>query len=87
MSDFADKLSGLVAREAAASRGDPERFGAMIERLSASLGFTVALACRGHGPAIDEMLAGAEAYAHAEAVEKAPFAQLMASTRQDPTNG
>lgn len=78
MSDFADKLAALTAAEGAACKGDPDRMGVMIERLAAALGFTIAIASRGDPKFIDEMMAGAEAYAHAEAVDKAPFAQLMA---------
>lgn len=75
MADFADKLAALVALSA--KEGDAEHMGMMIERLAAALGFTIALASRGNGEAIDRMIAGAEAYAHAEAVSKAPFARFM----------
>ena len=74
---FEKVLPSLCAAEAALANGDPERLGAMIEVLSRSLGFTVAIAAQGHGPTIDEMLGGANDYAHAEAVDKAPFARMM----------
>lgn len=82
MSDFADKLAALTSKEAADAKGDPERMGVMVERLAAALGFTVAMACNGNAAATDEMLAGAEGYAHAEAVAKAPFARFMSEMRR-----
>lgn len=82
MSDFANQLQALCAKEAAAAHGDHERLGAMVEVVARSLGFTVAIACRGSAAAIDEMMAGADAYAHSEAVEKAPFARFMALSRK-----
>lgn len=68
---FASRLTMLVSKEVAASRGDPERLAFVIERLSASLGFSVAIAARGDGPTIDTLMAGAEQYAHQEAVDAA----------------
>jgi phosphopantothenate synthetase len=81
MRTFADDLARLTSREVAAAKGDPERLANMIERLAAALGFTVAIAAGGKGEAIDTMLAGAEAYAHAEAVDRAAIASLLAMTR------
>lgn len=75
--NFGDRLAALCAQEMAAARGDRERAGAMIERLAASLGFSIAMAAGGEPGAIDELLAGAEGYAHAEAVDKAAFARMM----------
>lgn len=84
--DFADKLAALTSAEATAASRDPEnyadRMGVMIERLAAALGFTVAIACHGDGPAMDEMLTGAEGYAHREAVEQAPLGRFMAEMRR-----
>ena len=77
MTSFADDLAKLVSKEAAAGKNDPDRMAAMVERLAAALGFTVALACRGDPRAVDEMLAGADAHAHAEAVEKSTLFRLM----------
>lgn len=82
MSNFEAALTGLCSKEAADAHGDPERMGVMIERLAASLGFTVAMAARGNGKAIDEMLEGATGYAHREAVEKAPFARFMSEMKR-----
>ena len=82
MGDFADKLAALTSIEASEAHGDAERMGVMVERLAAALGFTVAMACRGNGPAMDEMLAGAEGYAHSEAVEKAPLARFMSEMKR-----
>ena len=79
---FDDKLTSLTASEAAKAKGDPERMGAMVERLSAALGFTIAIAANGDGPTIDKMMSGAEAYAHQEAVDKAPLIRLMFEFRR-----
>jgi len=77
MSAFGDQLAALTAKESAAAMGDNERLGEMVERLASALGFTIAIACRGDGAVIDEMMAGAEAHAHAEAVERAPLIRLL----------
>lgn len=76
MSDFATQLSALCAKEAAAAKNDPDRMADMIERLATALGFTVAMAVKGDPAGIDQLMAGAEAHAHREAVEKAPLAAL-----------
>lgn len=81
--EFHAKLSVLCAAEASAAHGNAERFGVMVESVARALGFTVAMACRGHGPAIDEMMAGAEGYAHAEATHRAPFARFMSEVKAD----
>jgi len=78
---FIERVQAMAAKEAAAAHGDADRLGAMVEGLARALGFTVAIACRGNAEAIDEMMTGAEAYAHAEAVEKAPFAAFMAMAK------
>lgn len=75
---FTNQLTSMISKEATAAHGDHERMGALVETLARSLGFTVALACRGDAAAIDEMMTGAEGYAHGEAVAKAPFAAFMA---------
>ncbi len=76
---FGDKLSALCSLEMARARRGEADFGAMIERLAATLGFTIAMAARGDGEAIDQLLAGAEGYAHSEAVARAPFARMIAA--------
>ena len=76
-SSFADRLSALVSGEMVAAKRDPDRMAEVVERLSAALGFSVALMARGDAKAIDELMTGAEAYAHSEAVEKAPLATLF----------
>lgn len=80
--DFTDCLAALCSREAAEARGDTDRAAAMIDRLAASLGFAIAVAAGGDARLIDEMLTGAEGYAHQEAVAKAPFARMMAELRR-----
>jgi hypothetical protein len=81
MSDFTDKLAVLTSAEMVDARNDSDRMGVMIERLAAALGFTIAIAARGDPSGIDEMMAGAEAYAHQEAVDKARVARFMADPR------
>lgn len=77
--EFSNKLAGLLSAEAARARREPARYAAMIERLAAGLGFTIAMAAEGDGALIDKLIAGAEAHAHQEAVEKADFAKTMAT--------
>lgn len=79
---FADRLGSLVAREVNVAKNDPDHMAVVIERLAAALGFTAALAAKGDPKTIDTLLAGAEAYAHAEAVDKAPVAALMDLMKQ-----
>lgn len=59
---FGDLLSGLCATELSAAKADPERIGEMIERLTNSLAFTIAIAARGEPKGVSEMLEGAAAY-------------------------
>ena len=77
LSDFGRKLVLLCSAELNEARRDPERYADMTERLAAALGFTTAMAARGDPATIDRMLAGAEAYAHGEAVHKAPLARMF----------
>jgi hypothetical protein len=84
MTDFASAVQSLAAKEAVACRKDPTRFPDMIETLARALGFSVALAAEGDGTTIAPLLEGATAYAHGEAVDKAPLAalsKLMGSRR------
>lgn len=74
---FASKLAALVSMEVAAAHGDADRIGWVIERLAVALGFSVALAARGDPATIDALMTGAEAHAHAEAVQRGPFARIM----------
>lgn len=59
---FSDRLSGLCAIELALAKGDPERIGEMLERLTNSLAFTIAIASQGDPKHMDEMLKGVESY-------------------------
>ncbi len=84
MTDFHDRLSAMLAKEAAEAAKAPdraERMGDMIEGLARGLGFTVSIAANGDPEGIDTMIAAAERYALEEAAEKAPFAQFMAVAR------
>ncbi|MGH6977898.1 MAG: hypothetical protein ACRED4_01170 [Brevundimonas sp.] len=84
MSDFHNRLSAMLAKEAADAAkalDRDERMGDMIEGLARGLGFTVSIAANGDPEGIDTMIAAAERYALEEAAEKAPFAQFMAAMR------
>ncbi len=59
---FSDKLSALCAAELCVARQDPERAGAMIERLTHSLAFSIAIIGAGNPDAMSKLLQGAEAY-------------------------
>lgn len=82
MSEFADKLAALVAHEMSEATGDHDRMGVVIERIAASLGFGIALATGGDPRVIDTLIEGATAYAHAEAVQKAPLAAMISRRRE-----
>ena len=77
MTGFADKLSRLCASNLAETDRSPEAMGEMIERLASTLGFVIAMAARGNPEVINDMLIAAEAHAHNEAVDKAPFARAV----------
>lgn len=79
--DFTSRLQAMIAKEASAANGDYERFAVMIEAVARALGFTLALATRGNGAAIDAMMPGIEGYVHSEAVEKAKFARFISEAR------
>jgi hypothetical protein len=76
---FADKLHAIVAKEAyeAKKTKDVARMGSMIELLARALGVSIAIASGGEPKKIDELISGAEAYAHREAVEKAKLARFF----------
>lgn len=76
---FGDRLSGLCAMELAAAHGDAERIGEMIERLTNSLSFTIAIAARGNPKGMDEMLKGVESYLYESATSHQKIGGFMAS--------
>jgi len=84
---FEDQLAKLVAEEMGAARGDHDRMAAVIERLSAALGFSIAITSQGDPQMIDTLMHGAERYAHEEAVSKARIARLIKSIRPDQHQG
>jgi hypothetical protein len=85
MSEFSDKLFSLTSKEMADAKKnkDSERIGEMLEYLARALGFSIAVAANGNGKAIDEMIEGATAYAHSEAVEKSKFARIFEGLKHD----
>lgn len=79
MSIFADAVHAASTREVSQARNDPERMAAMIEVLARALGFSISICAAGDSKMIDTLMVGAEAYAHEEAVEKAPVAKMLRS--------
>lgn len=78
---FADRLSGLCAMELAAAHGNPERIGEMIERLTNSLSFTIAIAAKGNPQGMDEMLKGVESYLYEAATSHQKIGGFMGHIR------
>lgn len=87
MSDFASALERLCTEEAMAARGDSDRQAAMIERLAHALGVSIGWASQGDGAVLDTLASGAEAFAHATAVEIAPLAKMVARARPAERRG
>lgn len=74
-------LQRFMTKEVFRKRGDPDALVDAVEHLAKSLGFAVSLAANGDPKLIDTLMAGAEGYAHSEAVSIAAFAAL---TRKSP---
>lgn len=79
---FQDRLSGLCAIELAGAHGDADRIGEMIERLTNSLAFTVAIATGGDPKAMDEMLKGIESYLYESATSHQKIGGFMRTGRR-----
>lgn len=58
MSDFADRLSALVAMEMSQAHGDADRMAEVLERLTASVGFTIAIMAGGRPDAANKSCGG-----------------------------
>lgn len=65
---FEDALARLVSVETMMAKDNPARMSALLERLGAALGLTVAVASKGNGATIDTLIEGVTDYAHEEAV-------------------
>jgi len=76
---FENELATLIAREARASRSDPERMAVLIERLASVLGLAVAIASDGDPKLIDLLIADAEVYARRAAIARST---LIVSLRE-----
>lgn len=81
MSDFADKLSSLVATELAADRS-PEKAGVIMERLLTSLAMTIAISTRGDPKSTDTMLEGAVAYLYDGTAGYLRFGRFMSGASE-----
>lgn len=75
--DFDRSLNSLCAKEAAAGSGDADRLAGMVVALSSALGFAISHASGGKPEAIDEMVAGTEAFIHERAVSTARITRLV----------
>jgi hypothetical protein len=77
--EFQHKLSALVAKELC---GPAETIGALIERLTDSLGLAIAVSCRGDIAQADEMLSGVDGYLAECVANHAKLAAFMAECRR-----
>jgi hypothetical protein len=77
VSNFPNELADLVAKEVSAARRDTARMVEIIERLSAALGMTIAIASHGDPKMIETLIAGAEAYAMEEAVSRSKLLRIL----------
>ena len=75
MSDFESKLHAMVAKELT---GDAEQIGALIERLTNSLGLAVAVSSRGDAKAADTLLTGIDGYLVEAVAQHSKLARFMA---------
>lgn len=75
---FADKLSAVCSAELALAKKDPERMGAMIERLCNSLALTIAVACNGNHVGMDNMLEGANSHMAVMSADHARVVRALA---------
>ena len=74
---FMDRLSAICALELSDAHGDADRIGEMIERLTNSLAFTIAIAGNGDPKQVETLLRGAESYLYQAATSHAKIAQFM----------
>lgn len=81
MSPFENELLTLVARELPHAARNPDHLAHMLERMCSSVGLMIAVGARGVPAQIDELAAGAEAFIHGTAVEKAALGRALAAAR------
>lgn len=79
MADFETRLSAMVSKELT---GDAAQIGGLVEQLTRSLGFAIAIASRGDAAMADTLLEGASGYLAEEVARHEKLARLMASFRQ-----
>lgn len=82
MSDFGEKLGGLCAKEVSAGRDDNDRMAEVIERLTHSLAFTIAVHGEGDPATIDKLIEGAVSYLYECATDLAGLGSLAALARR-----
>jgi hypothetical protein len=82
--NFSEKLAALCSAELVKARREPDRAGAMIERLCGSLGLTLAVTTGGDAAKIDKLIQGCEGQIHAAAVQHGEFARFIASLPKAP---
>ena len=77
MSTFDADLARLCGQELRAARFDPERAGAMLQTLVASLALTIAVISKGDSGVMNKMLEGTSSYLFDEATQKAKIGKLL----------
>ena len=76
---FEHQLSALVSKELA---GDADAVGALIERLTNSLGLAIAVSCGGDISQSDHIMTGVEGYLAECVADHAKLAAFMAQCRK-----
>lgn len=77
---FGDRLSALCAAEAVLARRDPDRMAAMIERLTNSLAFTIAINAGGNSEAASQLVEGVIAHLFERATAHERIAGILSPT-------
>ena len=77
MADFEAELARLCSREMIAARRDPERLGAMVEHLSHSLSFTIAIGAGGDPQVAQKLMTGVESYLYDSVTGMAPSGRAV----------
>lgn len=84
MSDFADKLAGVCGREIQAARRDPERAADMVERLTHSLAFTIAIIAGSDPDKMQTLITGVEAHLYEVASGSADIVRSIPAPTERP---
>ena len=77
MSDFPQKLTALCAAELTAGYKDPDRITEMMEQLTNSLAFTIAVFCGGGEALMSEIAEGCASYLFEGACDHAKSGKFL----------